>query len=76
MEREEINNYLKVPVKKDCLNEDEKTIVSDYFKDLARKRWAKDKRTKEERSAYYRNLVNKRWQKKKGKNEIKIHQRP
>lgn len=64
MEREKINNYLKVPVKKDYLNEDEKTIVSDYFKDLARKRWAKDTRTKEERSAYYRNLVNKRWQKK------------
>ena len=67
MEREEVKNYLKVPVKKDYLNEDEKTIVSDYFKDLARKRWTKDTRTKEERSAYYRNLVNKRWQKKKGK---------
>ena len=64
MEREEVKNYLKVPVKKECLNEDEKTIVSDYFKDLARKRWAKDTRTKEERSSYYRNLVNKRWQKK------------
>ena len=64
MEREEVKNYLKVPVKKDCLNEDEKTIVSDYFKDLARKRWANDTRTKEERSVYYRNLVNKRWQKK------------
>ena len=64
MEREKVNNYLKVPVKKDFLNEDEKTIVSDYFKDLAHKRWAKDTRTKEERSAYYRNLVNKRWQKK------------
>lgn len=66
MEREEVKNYLKVPVKKDCLTEDEKTIVSEYFKDLARKRWANDTRTKEERSAYYRNLVNKRWQKKKG----------
>ena len=66
MEREKINNYLKVPVKKELLPEDEKTIVSDYFKDLARKRWAKDTRTKEERNAYYRNLVNKRWQKKKG----------
>ena len=66
MEREKLNNYLKVPVKKDYLNEDEKTIVSDYFKDLARKRWANDTRTKEERSVYYRNLVNKRWQKKKG----------
>ena len=66
MEREEVKNYLKVPVKKDYLTEDEKTIVSDYFKDLARKRWAKDTRTKEERSAYYRNLVNKRWQKNKG----------
>ena len=64
MERKKVKNYLKVPVKKDCLNEDEKTIVSDYFKDLARKRWANDTRTKEERSAYYRNLVNKRWQKK------------
>ena len=66
MERKKVKNYLKVPVKKDCLNEDEKTIVSDYFKDLARKRWANDTRTKEERSVYYRNLVNKRWQKKKG----------
>ena len=64
MEREKVNNYLKVPVKKDLLPEDEKTIVSEYFKDLARKRWAIDTRTKEERSAYYRNLVNKRWHKK------------
>ena len=67
MEREKLNNYLKVPVKKDYLNEDEKTIVSDYFKDLARRRWANDTRTKEERSVYYRNLVNKRWQKKGNK---------
>lgn len=64
MERETVKNYLKVPVKKDYLPEDEKTIVSDYFKELARRRWAKDTRSKEERSAFFKNVVNKRWQKK------------
>lgn len=66
MEEQKVKNYLKVPVKKDYLPEDEKTIVSDYFKELARKRWAKDTRSKEERSAFFRNAVNKRWQNKKG----------
>ncbi len=63
-EQEAVKNYLKATVKKEFLPEDEKEIISGYFKNLAKRRWSKDTRTKEEKSEFYRNLVNKRWQKK------------
>lgn len=63
-EQETVKNYLKATTKKEFLPENEKEIISGYFKNLAKRRWSKDTRSKEEKSEFYRNLVNKRWQKK------------
>ena len=47
------------------MDEEEKSLIHNYFRKLQMKRWEKDTRTKEERSEYFKKLSQKRWQKRK-----------
>jgi hypothetical protein len=64
-EQKRIKQYLAYPVNKESMTEQEKQVISDYYRSLSKRRWQNDKRTKAERSEYFRNLVKKRWQKRK-----------
>ena len=61
-----LNSYLKQPTKKQFLELDDQKTISNYFSTLAKNRWSKDKRTKEERSKWFSEISKRRW--KNGKN--------
>ena len=56
-----LNSYLKQPTKKQFLEPEDQKTISNYFSTLAKNRWSKDKRTKEERSKWFSEISKRRW---------------